>query len=152
MEVSGPFGYFHAIESSREMIFIGGGAGMPPLRSHILHQLKTLGCKRKIRFFYGARSVQEIFYKEEFDALAEQYKNFNWTLVLSEPRPEDDWHGKVGFVHQVMQDEYLNRHPNVQNCEFYYCGPPMMNKAVYQLLARLDVPRDQIKSDDFGAR
>ncbi|MFT4929287.1 MAG: Na+-transporting NADH:ubiquinone oxidoreductase subunit F [Phenylobacterium sp.] len=150
VDMSGPFGYFHAINSSREMILVGGGAGMAPLRSHILHQLNPRRPARKVRFFYGAKTTQEIFYQEEFDRLAMVFDNFEWTVGLSEPNPDDDWQGAVGNIDQVLLHEYLADHPDVKNCEFYFCGPPMMNRAMYQLLAKLDIPRNQIKCDDFA--
>jgi Na+-transporting NADH:ubiquinone oxidoreductase subunit F len=150
IDLSGPFGYFHALDSDREMIFIGGGAGMAPLRSHILHLLRTVKTKRKITFFYGAKAIHDIFYQQEFEDLAREYANFEWTVALSEPGKEDEWDGPVGYIHQVMNDNYLISHKNVKACEFYLCGPPLLNKAVYQLMATLDVPRNQIKFDDFG--
>lgn len=149
IDMSGPFGYFHALDGNKEMIFVGGGAGLAPLRSHILHQLNATGSKRKIRFFYGAKTMLDIFHQAQFDRLAKEHDNFEWTVALSEPGPADNWPGAVGNIDQVLFDEYLAKHDNVKNCEFYFCGPPMMNRAMYQLVAKLDIPRDQVKCDDF---
>jgi Na+-transporting NADH:ubiquinone oxidoreductase subunit F len=137
--VSGPYGEFFAKETDTEMVFIGGGAGMAPMRSHIFDQLKRLDSKRKISFWYGARSLREAFYVEEFDELAEKFDNFTWTLVLSDPLPEDNWSGATGFVHQYLYDNYLIDHPAPEDCEFYMCGPPMMNKAAGEMVYNLGV-------------
>lgn len=150
VEVSGPYGEFFAKQTEAEMVFIGGGAGMAPMRSHIFDQLKRLNSKRKISFWYGARSLREAFYVEEFDALAAKYDNFKWHLVLSEPLPEDNWSGAVGFVHQYLCDNYLSGHPAPEDCEYYMCGPPMMNKAAGEMLYNLGVEEDNILFDDFG--
>ena len=148
--VSGPYGEFFAKETDAEMVFIGGGAGMAPMRSHIFDQLKRLNSTRKISFWYGARSLREAFYVEEFDALAAEFDNFTWRLVLSDPLPEDDWSGPVGFVHQYLHDNYLVDHPAPEDCEFYMCGPPMMNSAATEMLYNLGVEPDNILFDDFG--
>ena len=148
--VSGPYGEFFAKETDTEMVFIGGGAGMAPMRSHIFDQLKRLDSKRKISFWYGARSLREAFYVEEFDELAEKFDNFTWTLVLSDPLPEDNWSGATGFVHQYLYDNYLIDHPAPEDCEFYMCGPPMMNKAAGEMIYNLGVEHENIMFDDFG--
>ena len=148
--VSGPYGEFFAKETAAEMVFVGGGAGMAPMRSHIFDQLKRLDSKRKISFWYGARSLREAFYVEEFDELAEKFDNFSWTLVLSDPLPEDNWSGATGFVHQYLYDNYLIDHPAPEDCEFYMCGPPMMNKAAGEMIYNLGVEHENIMFDDFG--
>jgi Na+-transporting NADH:ubiquinone oxidoreductase subunit F len=148
--VSGPFGEFYAKETDAEMVFIGGGAGMAPMRSHIFDQLKRLNSKRKITFWYGARSLREAFYVDEFNDLAEKHENFTWHLVLSDPLPEDNWTGPTGFVHQYLCDNYLADHPAPEDCEYYMCGPPMMNKAATEMLYNLGVEYENILYDDFG--
>ncbi len=148
--ISGPYGEFYAKETDNEMVFIGGGAGMAPMRSHIFDQLKRLHSKRKMSFWYGARSLREMFYVEDFDQLAEENENFSWHIGLSEPLPEDKWTGYTGFIHQVLLDEYLADHPAPEDCEYYLCGPPMMNTAVIKMLEDLGVTRDHIMLDDFG--
>ena len=148
--VSGPFGEFFAKDTSNEMVFIGGGAGMAPMRSHIFDQLKRIHTDRKMSFWYGGRSLKEVFYIDEFDALAEENDNFDWHVALSEPLPEDNWEGYVGFIHKVLLDEYLANHPAPEDCEYYICGPPMMNTAVITMLTDLGVTRDHIMLDDFG--
>ena len=148
--VYGPFGEFFAKETDNEMVFIGGGAGMAPMRSHIFDQLKRLKSKRKISFWYGARSLREAFYVDEFDQLAKENPNFTWTLALSDPLPEDNWTGPTGFIHNVLYENYLKDHPAPEDCEFYMCGPPMMNAAVIKMLLDLGVERDSIFLDDFG--
>jgi Na+-transporting NADH:ubiquinone oxidoreductase subunit F len=148
--VYGPFGEFFAKETDAEMVFIGGGAGMAPMRSHIFDQLKRLSSKRKISFWYGARSLREAFYVEEFDKLAEENENFKWHLALSDPLPEDNWDGLTGFIHNVLFDEYLKDHSAPEDCEFYMCGPPMMNSACIKMLEDLGVERENILLDDFG--
>lgn len=148
--VFGPFGEFFAKETDAEMVFVGGGAGMAPMRSHIFDQLKRLGSRRKISFWYGARSMREAFYVDEFDKLAEENDNFKWHLALSDPQPEDNWTGLTGFIHQVLFDEYLKDHPAPEDCEFYMCGPPMMNAAVIKMLEDLGVEKENILLDDFG--
>ncbi|HEX5360327.1 MAG TPA: NADH:ubiquinone reductase (Na(+)-transporting) subunit F [Fluviicoccus sp.] len=148
--VFGPFGEFFARETDAEMIFIGGGAGMAPMRSHIFDQLKRLKSTRKISFWYGARSLRETFYAEEYDQLAKDNPNFEWHLALSEPQPEDNWTGLTGFIHNVLYENYLKNHPAPEDCEFYMCGPPMMNAAVIKMLLDLGVDRENILLDDFG--
>ncbi|MDO5653824.1 MAG: NADH:ubiquinone reductase (Na(+)-transporting) subunit F [Brachymonas sp.] len=148
--VSGPFGEFFAKDTAAEMVFIGGGAGMAPLRSHIFDQLKRLNSQRKISFWYGARSLRETFYVEEFDALARTHENFSWHLALSEPQPEDHWTGHTGFIHTVVYENYLKHHPAPEDCEYYMCGPPMMTKAVIKMLKDLGVEDENILLDDFG--
>lgn len=148
--VYGPFGEFFAKETDNEMIFIGGGAGMAPMRSHIFDQLKRLNSRRKISFWYGARSLREAFYVEEFDRLARDNPNFTWTLALSDPLPEDNWQGPAGFIHNVLYENYLKDHPAPEDCEYYMCGPPVMNAAVISMLTDLGVERDSIFLDDFG--
>lgn len=148
--ISGPYGEFYARDTDNEMVFIGGGAGMAPMRSHIFDQLKRLDSKRKMTFWYGARSLREAFYVEEFDALAKKHDNFTWHLALSEPLPEDNWKGPTGFIHQVLFDMYLKEHPAPEDCEYYLCGPPMMNEAVFKMLDSLGVEDENILFDDFG--
>ncbi len=148
--ISGPYGQFFAKDTDAEMVFIGGGAGMAPMRSHIFDQLKRLNSKRKISFWYGARSLREAFYVEEFNKLQEEHPNFTWHLALSEPLPEDNWHGYVGFIHQVLYDNYLKDHPAPEDCEYYICGPPLMNSAVLKMLDDLGVEKENILYDDFG--
>ena len=150
LTVSGPFGEFFACETDKEMCFIGGGAGMAPMRSHIFDQLKRLHSKRKMTFWYGARSLKEAFYVDEFDALAAANPNFEWHLALSEPLPEDDWSGPVGFIHDVLRDRYLSAHPAPEDVEYYMCGPGVMNRAVIDMLLSLGVDRENIMLDDFG--
>ncbi|MBW2476418.1 MAG: NADH:ubiquinone reductase (Na(+)-transporting) subunit F [Deltaproteobacteria bacterium] len=148
--VSGPYGEFYAKDTDAEMVFIGGGAGMAPMRSHIFDQLKRLQSKRKISFWYGARSLREAFYIEEFNELAAKHDNFTWHLVLSDPLPADNWTGAKGFVHQYLNDTYLIDHPAPEDCEYYMCGPPMMNKAATEMLYNLGVESENIMYDDFG--
>jgi len=150
VKVYGPFGEFFAKDSQAEMVFIGGGAGMAPMRSHIFDQLRRLNSDRKISFWYGARSMREAFYIDEYDRLAEENDNFEWHLALSDPQPEDNWDGKTGFIHQVLLDNYLKDHPAPEDCEFYMCGPPMMNSAVVKMLLDLGVESENIMLDDFG--
>ncbi len=148
--ISGPFGEFFAKETDAEMIFIGGGAGMAPMRSHIFDQLKRLHSKRKISFWYGARSVREMFYTEDFDMLAKENENFTWHVALSDALPEDNWTGYTGFIHNVLYENYLKDHPAPEDCEFYMCGPPVMNVAVIKMLKDLGVEDENIMLDDFG--
>ena len=148
--VSGPYGEFFAKDTNAEMVFVGGGAGMAPMRSHILDQLRTLKTRRKVSFWYGARSLREAFYVEMFDELARENDNFSWHLVLSEPLPEDNWSGPTGFVHEVLYREYLADHPEPEDCEYYMCGPPVMNAAVISMLDSLGVDAENILLDDFG--
>ena len=148
--VYGPFGEFFAKDTDAEMVFIGGGAGMAPMRSHIFDQLKRLNSKRKMSFWYGARSLREAFYVEEYDQLAAENDNFQWHLALSDPLPEDNWEGPTGFIHNVLFENYLKDHPAPEDCEFYMCGPPMMNASVIKMLQDLGVEPENILLDDFG--
>lgn len=150
LEVSGPFGDFYATDSGREMCFIGGGAGMAPLRAHVLDQLKRLGSSRTTTFWYGARSLGEAFYVEEFEALAREYPTFRWELALSEPKPEDCWDGSVGFIHEVARDRYLRHHDEPEMVEYYLCGPPAMIRATLQMLKELGVDPQDIRYDQFA--
>jgi Na+-transporting NADH:ubiquinone oxidoreductase subunit F len=148
--ISGPFGEFFARETNNEMVFIGGGAGMAPMRSHIFDQLKRLNSKRKISFWYGARSLRETFYEDDFNTLEKEHDNFHWHIALSDPLPEDNWTGYTGYIHQVLHDHYLNDHPAPEDCEYYLCGPPVMNAAVVKMLDSLGVEPENILYDDFG--
>lgn len=148
--VYGPFGEFFAKETDAEMVFVGGGAGMAPMRSHIFDQLKRLKTKRKMSFWYGARSLKELFYQDEYDRLAAENENFTWHVAMSDPQPEDNWTGLTGFIHNVLYEEYLKNHPAPEDCEFYMCGPPMMNAAVIKMLKDLGVEDENILLDDFG--
>ncbi|AJJ25304.1 NADH:ubiquinone reductase (Na(+)-transporting) subunit F [Yersinia enterocolitica] len=148
--ISGPFGEFFAKDTDAEMVFIGGGAGMAPMRSHIFDQLKRLHSKRRISFWYGARSRREMFYEEDFDQLQAENDNFRWHVALSDPQPEDNWTGYTGFIHNVLLENYLKNHPAPEDCEFYMCGPPMMNAAVIKMLKDLGVEDENIMLDDFG--
>ncbi|GMV59576.1 MAG: Na(+)-translocating NADH-quinone reductase subunit F [Betaproteobacteria bacterium] len=149
--VSGPFGEFFARDTGKEMCFVAAGAGMAPMRSHIFDQLYRLKSRRKMTFWYSARNLKEAFYIEEFDRLAAEHPNFEWHLVLSEPRPEDNWTGPVGLVrHNVLRDLYLKHHPAPEDIEYYLCGPDVMNKAVIRMLLDLGVDRENIMLDDFG--
>ncbi len=150
MTVYGPFGEFFAQDTDKEMVFIGGGAGMAPMRSHLFDQLRRLKTDRKISFWYGARSLREMFYVEDFDSLAAENSNFEWHVALSEPQPEDNWSGYTGFIHNVLYENYLKDHPAPEDCEYYMCGPPMMNAAVIKLLKDLGVEDDHVFLDDFG--
>ncbi len=150
VRVFGPFGEFFARKTDAEMVFVGGGAGMAPMRAHIFDQLLRINTNRKITFWYGARSLREMFYVDEFDKLQEDNENFNWHVALSDPLPEDDWSGETGFIHQVLLDNYLKTHPAPEDCEYYLCGPPMMNKAVIDMLINLGVEPENIMLDDFG--
>lgn len=148
--ISGPYGEFFAKDTDNEMIFIGGGAGMAPMRSHIFDQLGRLKSKRKMSFWYGARSLREMFYVEDFDTLAQENDNFTWNIALSDPLPEDNWEGYEGFIHQVLFDQYLKDHPSPEDCEYYICGPPMMLSACARLLDDLGVEPENVLYDDFG--
>jgi Na+-transporting NADH:ubiquinone oxidoreductase subunit F len=148
--ISGPFGEFFAKETDAEMCFVGGGAGMAPMRSHIFDQLKRLKSKRRISFWYGARSLTEAFYSEEFDALQKENDNFTWHLGLSSPLPEDNWKGPTGFIHNILFEQYLEDHPAPEEVEYYLCGPPLMISAVTDMLIDLGVERSNIMFDDFG--
>src|SRR5210317_1137622 len=148
--VYGPFGEFFAKDTQAEMVFIGGGAGMAPMRSHLFDQLKRLDSNRKMSFWYGARSLREMFYVEDYDQLAAENENFDWHVALSDPQPEDNWDGLTGFIHQVLFERYLKSHKAPEDCEFYMCGPPMMNKACIDMLINLGVEPENIMLDDFG--
>lgn len=150
VKISGPYGEFYAKETDAEMVFIGGGAGMAPMRSHIFDQLKRLNSKRKMTFWYGARSLREMFYADHYDKLQEENDNFTWHVALSDPLPEDNWKGYTGFIHQVLLDNYLKDHPAPEDCEYYICGPPLMNAAVFKMLEDLGVEQENIMFDDFG--
>jgi Na+-transporting NADH:ubiquinone oxidoreductase subunit F len=148
--VSGPYGEFFIKDTQNEMMFIGGGAGMAPMRSHIFDQFQTQKTKRKATFWYGARSLREVFYQDHFDKIAEENENFEWHLALSEPMKEDNWAGPTGFIHQVIYDLYLTNHEEPEEIEYYLCGPPMMNSAVEKMLYDLGVPKENVMFDDFG--
>jgi len=148
--ISGPYGEFHIKNTNAEMIYIGGGAGMAPLRSHIFHLFKTLKTDRKVSYWYGARSLREMFYEDEFRAIEKQFPNFTFNLALSEPLPEDNWKGYTGFIHQVLFDNYLCKRDDPEDIEYYFCGPPVMNNAVIKMLDNLGVPAENISFDDFG--
>ncbi len=148
--ISGPFGEFFAQETQREMCFIGGGAGMAPMRSHIFDQFKRLATDRKVTFWYGARSLREMFYEEDFNSISSKFPNFTWHIALSEPQPEDNWTGYVGFIHSVLRDNYLKNHEAPEDIEYYICGPPMMLSACTTMLMDLGVEPEMIRYDDFG--
>ena len=148
--ISGAYGEFHVKPTDNEMVYIGGGAGMAPLRSHIFHLFHTLKTGRQVSYWYGARSKKEIFYEEEFMAIEKSFPNFKFNLALSEPLPEDDWDGLTGFIHQVLYDQYLSKHEEPEDIEYYLCGPPLMNDAVLKLLYDLGIPDESIAFDDFG--
>ncbi len=148
--ISGPYGEFFAKPTDAEMIFVGGGARMAPMRSHIYDQFRRIHSNRKVSFWYGARSLREAFYVGEFDQISAENENFAWHLALSEPLDEDNWSGDRGFIHQVLYDNYLKDHPEPEDCEYYICGPPMMNDAVIQMLTDLGVEPENIMFDDFG--
>ena len=148
--VSGPYGEFFAKDTDAEMVFVGGGAGMAPMRSHIFDQLRRLKSKRKMTFWYGARSKREMFYVEDFDMLAKENDNFEWHVALSDALPEDNWKGYTGFIHNVLFEEFLKNHPNPEDCEYYMCGPPIMNSSVINMLLANGVDPENIMLDDFG--
>ncbi|MCP4324420.1 MAG: NADH:ubiquinone reductase (Na(+)-transporting) subunit F [Alteromonadales bacterium] len=148
--ISGPFGEFFAKETENEMVFVGGGAGMAPMRSHIFDQFRRLKTNRKCSFWYGARSKREMFYVEDFDTIAKENENFQWHVALSDPQPEDNWEGYTGFIHNVLLENYLKEHEAPEDCEFYMCGPPVMNSAVISMLKELGVEDENIMLDDFG--
>jgi len=148
--ISGPYGEFFAKDTDKEMIFVGGGAGMAPMRSHIFDQFKRIHTDRKVSFWYGARSLREAFYVDHFDGIEADNDNFKWHLALSEPLDEDNWTGYTGFIHQVLLENYLKDHPAPEDCEYYLCGPPMMNEAVQKMLDDLGVEPESIAFDDFG--
>ena len=148
--IAGPFGEFFAKETDAEMLFIGGGAGMAPMRSHIFDQFRRLLTRRKVSFWYGARSLREAFYVDDFNTIQAEHDNFEWHLALSKPLPEDAWTGSTGFIHQVVHDNYLKDHPAPEDIEYYLCGPPLMLKACMEMLDRLGVEPENILFDDFG--
>ena len=148
--ISGPFGEFFARETDNEMVFIGGGAGMAPMRSHIFDQFKRIKTHRKVTFWYGARSWREAFYVEDFNEIQAENDNFQWFIALSDALPEDNWKGLTGYIHQVVLDEYLSKHPSPEDVEYYLCGPPIMNQCVIEMLADLGVEPENVMLDDFG--
>jgi Na+-transporting NADH:ubiquinone oxidoreductase subunit F len=148
--ISGPYGEFHIKPTNNEMVYIGGGAGMAPLRSHIFHLFHTLKSDRKVSYWYGARSLREVFYEDEFRAIEKEFPNFTFNLALSEPLPEDNWTGMTGFIHQVLLDNYLGKLEEPEELEYYLCGPPLMNDAVLKMLDDLGIPDESIAFDDFG--
>ncbi len=148
--ISGPYGEFFAKETDAEMVFVGGGAGMAPMRSHIFDQLRRLKSNRKMTFWYGARSKREMFYVEDFDMLARENDNFEWHVALSDPLPDDNWDGYTGFIHNVLYEEFIKKHPAPEDCEFYMCGPPIMNTSVINMLLENGVEPENIMLDDFG--
>ncbi|MBW8049342.1 MAG: NADH:ubiquinone reductase (Na(+)-transporting) subunit F [Cytophagales bacterium] len=148
--ISGPYGDFFIKDTETEMIYIGGGAGMAPLRSHIFHLFHTQKTKRKVSFWYGGRSLRELFYTDEYRKIEKKFPNFTYQIALSEPLPEDNWKGYTGFIHQVVLDNYLSKHPEPEEVEYYLCGPPMMNEAVLKMLDDMGVPSENIAFDDFG--
>ncbi len=150
VEISGPYGEFFIKDTQAEMVYIGGGAGMAPLRSHIFELFKERKSDRKVSYWYGGRSKRELFYVDQFEQIARDFPNFSFHIALSEPLPEDQWTGDVGFIHQVLYDNYLKDHPAPEDIEYYICGPPMMNQAVFKLLDDLGVEPDNIAFDDFG--
>ena len=149
--ISGPYGEFFIKETENEMVYIGGGAGMAPLRSHIFHLFHTLKTGRKVSYWYGARSKREVFYEEHFRAIEKEFPNFSFHIALSDALPEDNWDGPTGFIHEVVRDNYLTDHPNADDIEYYLCGPPMMLSAVQSMLWDLGVEQEQIAFDDFGS-
>jgi len=149
--ISGPYGEFFLKNNDNEMMFIGGGAGMAPMRSHLFHLFHTMKeTQRKVSFWYGARSAREVFYKEQFEEIEKNFPNFQFTLALSEPKPEDYWTGHTGFIHQVIFDNYLSNHEQPEEIDYYLCGPPLMNSAVQKMLYDLGVPDENVLYDDFG--
>ena len=148
--ISGPYGEFFIKPTNKEMVYIGGGAGMAPLRAHIFHLFHTMKSDRKVSYWYGGRSLRELFYTEHFRAIEADFPNFTYNIALSEPLPEDNWDGYVGFIHQVVLDNYLGKHEEPEEIEYYLCGPPMMNDAVFGMLDSLGVPDENIAFDDFG--
>jgi Na+-transporting NADH:ubiquinone oxidoreductase subunit F len=148
--VSGPYGEFFIKDTKNEMVYVGGGAGMAPMRSHIFHLFHTLKTGRKVSYWYGARSKREIFYEDHFRGIEKEFPNFSFNIALSEPTEEDKWDGPVGFIHQVLYDNYLRYHEEPEEIEYYMCGPPMMNSAVSKLLYDMGVPDEMIDFDDFG--
>ncbi|MCA9127542.1 MAG: NADH:ubiquinone reductase (Na(+)-transporting) subunit F, partial [Planctomycetales bacterium] len=148
--ISGPYGEFFIKDTDAEMVYIGGGAGMAPLRSHIFELFKNRKTKRKVSYWYGGRSTRELFYIDHFRGIEEEFPNFKFNIALSEPKPEDNWTGYVGFIHQVVLENYLKNHPAPEDIEYYLCGPPMMNAAVFKMLDDLGVEPENIAFDDFG--
>lgn len=148
--ISGPYGEFFIKDSDAEMVYIGGGAGMAPLRSHIFELFKNRRTNRKVSYWYGGRSLRELFYIDHFREIEEEFPNFKFNIALSEPQPEDNWDGYTGFIHQVLLDNYLKQHPAPEDIEYYICGPPMMNQAVFKMLDDLGVEKENIAYDDFG--
>ncbi|MBK6730324.1 MAG: NADH:ubiquinone reductase (Na(+)-transporting) subunit F [Bacteroidetes bacterium] len=148
--ISGPYGEFFIKPTQKEMIYIGGGAGMAPLRSHVFHLFHTEKTNRKVSYWYGGRSLRELFYTDQFRAIEKDFPNFQYNVALSEPLPEDNWTGYKGFIHQVVLDNYLKNHPEPEEVEYYLCGPPQMNAAVMKMLDNLGVPDENIAFDDFG--
>ncbi len=148
--ISGPYGEFFIRDTDSEMVYIGGGAGMAPLRSHIFELFRNLRTGRKVSYWYGGRSMRELFYVDHFRKIEKEFPNFKFNIALSEPQPEDNWDGYTGFIHQVLQDNYLKDHPAPEDIEYYICGPPMMNQAVFQMLDGLGVEKENIAYDDFG--
>ena len=148
--ISGPYGEFHIKDTDSEMVYIGGGAGMAPLRSHIFHLFHNLKTKRKVSYWYGARSLREVFYEDEFRLIEKEFPDFTFNLALSEPLPQDNWTGYTGFIHQVLFDNYLSKLDEPEDIEYYFCGPPVMNGAVVNMLNSLGVPDENISFDDFG--
>ncbi len=150
VNISGPYGEFHIKDTQNEMVYIGGGAGMAPLRSHIFHLFHTLKTTRKVSYWYGARSLREVFYEDEFRSIEKEFSNFRFHIALSEPLSDDNWKGPTGFIHQVLFDNYLSKHEEPEDIEYYFCGPPVMNNAVVKMLDSLGVPQENISFDDFG--
>jgi Na+-transporting NADH:ubiquinone oxidoreductase subunit F len=148
--ISGPYGEFYARDTEAEMVFVGGGAGMAPMRSHLFDLLRRIKSKRKITFWYGARSKREMFYVEDFDMLARENDNFEWHVALSDPLPDDNWDGYKGFIHNILYEEFIKKHPAPEDCEFYMCGPPIMNTSVINMLIDNGVEPENIMLDDFG--
>jgi Na+-transporting NADH:ubiquinone oxidoreductase subunit F len=149
--ISGPYGEFFLKDTDNEKMFIGGGAGMAPMRSHLFHLFHTVKTGKKVTFWYGARSLREVFYKEQFEEIEKKFPNFKFHLALSEPLPEDNWEGPTGFIHQVIYDEYLKNHEEPEDIEYYLCGPPVMNDAIQKMTYDLGVPDENVMFDDFGA-
>jgi Na+-transporting NADH:ubiquinone oxidoreductase subunit F len=150
VSISGPYGEFFIKETNNEMVYIGGGAGMAPLRSHLFHLFLTEKSDRKVSYWYGARSLREVFYEEDFREIEKEFPNFKFNIALSEPKPEDNWSGYTGFIHQIVYDNYLSKHEDPDEIEYYLCGPPMMNDAVLKMLFDLGVPDEMVDLDDFG--
>ena len=151
VNISGPYGDFFIKDTNKEMMFIGGGAGMAPMRSHIFDQFITKNTHRKATFWYGGRSLRELFYSDHFEEIEREHENFKFHIALSEPKPEDNWNGYVGYIHQVIFDNYLNNHPEPEEIEYYLCGPKLMTDAVVSMLDKLGVPKENIMFDDFGS-